>query len=692
MPTTFGTGSAYPLLFDDTKSYRHACKAIALWRFVPNRSIVRLLSHSGAQDQAQLPTAIGNTRHACMALTDAQQRIAELTTLNALAQTLNRAVDLRDALDNALVHIIELMGLSTGWIFLKNEGDSYTLAARHSLPPAILYPGPTWNDDCDCQELCGSSKLDKAVNMVRCSRLKGAIGDKRGLAQHASVPLRSGDEILGILNVATTQWGRIAPPELQLLSAAGYLLGTAIARARLYEQVKVRRVQEQGALLKLSQELLVADELEPALQRLVRVGTRLLDADACAFIEADEIAGRAVLRAAHGWQVPSETAWPVTLDPAAPHLWYLPESATVLATEALDDLPPLLARQRFQGHLAISVELGGAPVGMLMVNTYTQRQFLSDEAQLLGLLASQLAQTLERERLHQEAMARQKLEQELDLAREIQASFLPDCCPVVPGYALEAYYLPARQVGGDFYDFIEFRSDQSTAIGDAPGDPPKRPDRRLEFWRTGQVARNEIRAAPAPSLLRLGVVIADVTDKGVPAALFMALSRTLLRATAIDGRPPAAVLERANRLILSDSRAGLFVTCFYAVLDIATGELVYANGGHNYPLVYRVATGRVETLRADGIVLGIVSQPRFEQRSLTLEPGDVVLFYTDGVTEAMNPQRELFGDERLADILRAHHANTPSEIINAVIAAVTAFAHDQSQSDDITMVVLKRTA
>lgn len=629
-----------------------------------------------------------------MALTDAQQRIAELTTLNALAQTLNKAVDLREALDSALTHIVDLMGLSTGWIFLADDANHFTLAARHNLPPAINYPGPAWNDECDCQELCVAGKLDKAVNMVRCSRLKSAIGDKRGLAQHASVPLRSGDEILGILNVATTQWGRISPPELQLLSAAGYLLGTAIARAELYEQVKVRRVQEQGALLRLSQELMVAEDLEPALQRLVRVGARLLEADACAFVEADEVAGRAVLRAAYGWDLPNDCPWPLILDTTTPHLWYLPESSANLPADVLDwDLPPLLASQNFRGHLGVEVALGGAPVGTLMVNTRSSRQFLADESQLLGLLASQLVQTLERERLNQEALARQRLEQELDLARDIQASFLPDCCPVMPGYAIAAYYRAARQVGGDFYDFIELPHDSRPGAPAPPADEqPRRADRQLEFWRTGKlVGRSDEGAAPHPATMRFGIVIADVTDKGVPAALFMALSRTLLRATAIDGRAPAAVLEQANRLILADSRAGLFVTCFYAILNTETHELVYANGGHNYPLVYHVATGEVESLRAQGIVLGIIPQPRFEQRSLTLQPGDVALFYTDGVTEAMNPQRELFGDDRLTEVLRRNYQRSPAEIIEAVLAAVADFARGQSQSDDITMVVLQRT-
>ncbi len=254
------------------------------------------------------------------------------------------------------------------------------------------------------------------------------------------MPLPNDNEILGILNVATTEYSRFSPPQLQLLSAIGAMLGTAITRARLHEQVKIRRVQEQAALLKLSQELLGGESLEPALQRLVRVGARLLDADACAFVEADERAGHATLVAAHGWHYLPGTGLPLVIDPGNPHLWYLPESAANLPDEALDDLPPLLKAQRFQGHLAYAVEIGGAPIGTLMVNTHASRRFLMDEAQLLALLGSQLAQTLERERLHKEALARQRLEQELDLAREIQASFLPASNPVLPDYSQASFY------------------------------------------------------------------------------------------------------------------------------------------------------------------------------------------------------------------------------------------------------------
>jgi sigma-B regulation protein RsbU (phosphoserine phosphatase) len=578
-----------------------------------------------------------------------RQRVAELTTLNQLAQTLNQALDLREALDTALAQIVTLMDLHTGWIFLADDSHTFVLAARHDLPPAITYPGPAWHDSCACQDLCLEGKLDKPVNMVRCSRLRGAVGDKRGMAQHASVPLRDNDQLIGILNIATTEWGSFSQAHLQLLGAVGSMLSTAITRTRLYEQAKVRRIREQAALIKLSQELLVSDELESALQRLVRVGARLLETDACAFIEADEEGGRAILRAACGWTLPDDAPWPMTLDPESPHLWYLPETSSDLPGDALQKLPPMLSQQHFLGHLGMGVEVGDVPVGTLMVNTLSARRFVEEERQLLHMLCSQLAQTLERERLQQEAIERRGLERELELAREIQSSFLPRAFPDVAGYTIAAYYSPARHVGGDFFDFFELSGTS-----------------------------------------RLGIVIADVTDKGVPAALFMALSRTLLRATAIDGSPPADVLKQTNRLILEDSRAGLFVTCFYAVLNQRSGELIYANGGHNYPLLYRSATRTIETLRARGIVLGIMSEPEFEQRTTLLERGDVALLYTDGVTEAANIDHELFGDERLEAVLAQHHQRRPQEIIQAVLAAVSDFVGDANQSDDITMVIIRR--
>jgi sigma-B regulation protein RsbU (phosphoserine phosphatase) len=187
-------------------------------------------------------------------------------------------------------------------------------------------------------------------------------------------------------------------------------------------------------------------------------------------------------------------------------------------------------------------------------------------------------------------------------------------------------------------------------------------------------------------------VIADVTDKGVPAALFMVLSRTLIRATASDGRSPEEVLEQANRLILDDARSGLFVTCFYGILDMYSHSFVYADGGHNYPLLYRAATGEIEALQARGIVLGIMPSASFERRTVYLEEGDVLCFYTDGVTEAMDQRRQLFGEDRLCEVLRRTHHLPPEQIITRIVEAVNAFSANTTQHDDVTLVVLKRSS
>jgi sigma-B regulation protein RsbU (phosphoserine phosphatase) len=150
------------------------------------------------------------------------------------------------------------------------------------------------------------------------------------------------------------------------------------------------------------------------------------------------------------------------------------------------------------------------------------------------------------------------------------------------------------------------------------------------------------------------------------------------------------VLEQSNRLLLADARAGLFVTTFYGILDGATGCVEYADAGHNYPLLCRAATGQIEQLQASGMVLGVVPEPRFEQRRVVLAPGDVLCLYTDGVTEAMDARRQLFGEERLHAVLRANARGTPDDVLNAILNAVHDFSAVGPQADDITLVVIKR--
>ena len=268
-------------------------------------------------------------------------------------------------------------------------------------------------------------------------------------------------------------------------------------------------------------------------------------------------------------------------------------------------------------------------------------------------LATQIASALESARVFAQELAHESVARELALAGQIQATFLPDNLPNVPGWQLIAMLKPARETSGDFYDVI-----------------------------------------PLPSG-RLGILIADVADKGTGAALYMALSRTLIRTYAVEyDTQPELTLSAANRRILTDTRAGLFVTVFYGVLDPSSGELIYCNAGHNPPYLLSSRNGNaIQELDRTGVPLGILDDGTWQQGTAHLAPGDVLLLYTDGITEAQNAQEAFFDEERLREIVRASAGRSALDIQDGLIAQVDAFVGDAPQSDDITlMVVVRRSA
>jgi serine phosphatase RsbU (regulator of sigma subunit) len=245
--------------------------------------------------------------------------------------------------------------------------------------------------------------------------------------------------------------------------------------------------------------------------------------------------------------------------------------------------------------------------------------------------------TAEKERLHKE----------LEIARGIQQSFLPSAAPLIKGFEIAATSLPAKEVGGDFYDFIPIEKDK---------------------W---------------------GVAVADVSGKGIPAALFMALSRTLIRASTKGNDSVGDAIKQANRLIFEDSRTNMFVTLFYAILDAEKMRLRYVNAGHNPPLLLREAPSDVVLLKAKGIPLGLFSDIEMPVEEIGLKKGDLVALYTDGITEAINAQREQFGIERLGSIIRDNYRSSAAEIMKKTQKEVERFTEGQPQFDDITLMILK---
>jgi len=271
-----------------------------------------------------------------------------------------------------------------------------------------------------------------------------------------------------------------------------------------------------------------------------------------------------------------------------------------------------------------------------------------DEVGQLARAFNAMADSLERYTLdlaHATA-EREALRREMDIAADIQRSLLPGTCPEVEHFDTAAQSLPAREVGGDFYDFV-----------------------------------------PLPEG-RWGAVVADVAGKGVPAALLMTLSRSLIRAYSHERPSILQALEQANRFMLRDMDSGTFVTCFYGVIDPAQGKLTYVNAGHNPAVVVR-SDGGATLLRASGTPLGILEQSDMAEETCELGVGDVVLIYTDGITEARNAYGEQFGLPRLQDLAKNARGLGAAEICERVMTAARTFTGGQPGSDDMTTVVLK---
>lgn len=593
------------------------------------------------------------------------ETISDLKTLNEIAQTLNQSVDVQSALDDTLVRLVELMGLETGWIFLRDEtavepwwGKNYVLAAHTNLPPSLsLDSRDAWRTGCDCQGFCNAGKLTEAYNEVRCSRLGGVSGDSRGLKVHASAPLRSGDQVWGIVNVAGADWDEFSPRALELLNNVGAQLGAALQRASYFDLLRERRAHEQAALLDLSNQLLGRLDLADLTDFLVERVKSLLTVDAAALIRPDGSGTEYTFGAAAGWYsdpVGSERRIPAEHRGSAERPY--PAGLTNLVTVVADrpSLPAWLKdwqpAEGFESAAILPLAVDDRILGALVVSSREPREFDEDDLRFLQLMANQAAIAMEKARLHQDEIARQRLEEEIALGREIQLGLLPKSCPTPPGWRFCEVYQAARIVGGDFYDFFSLDDD----------------DRRL------------------------GLVIGDVSDKGVPAALFMGVSRSLIRGAAVSGLQPARALEVANRLILEESGTDFFLSAFYAILDLDSGQMSFANAGHNPPLWYQRETKHIEALQAEGMVLAILDDISLEQQSVEIGQGDVLVLYTDGVTETMNANWEEFGEQRLTAVIHDSAHRDANEILWAIVEAVNEFSDGAEQSDDFTLVVVKR--
>jgi sigma-B regulation protein RsbU (phosphoserine phosphatase) len=302
--------------------------------------------------------------------------------------------------------------------------------------------------------------------------------------------------------------------------------------------------------------------------------------------------------------------------------------------------------------LCVPIKVKDRLIGVVYVdNRLHEATFDEGHLELVAAFASQAGVAIENARLYEIAVEKGRLQRELEMAHDIQQELLPSAFPVLPGYELATYWDSAREVAGDFYDCFLVEDGQ-----------------------------------------RMGVVIADVSGKGAPAALFMAVARSLIRGSAMAADSPEAMLRQVNHLITADAgSSGMFVTVYYSLFK-AGGHMLGVNAGHNQPLLWHAKDGSLEWLPKGGRALGWFEDLPIDAYQCQLEPGDMVIFYTDGLTEAEQVNHTAYGEDRLAEIVHQYASQTTAQgMIDAIIKSVQEFVGEAPPFDDRTIVVVRYT-
>jgi len=624
----------------------------------------------GAESQAMTAAfasyaavAIENTR-----LYQETQELARISTVMLRVAEATRSLTTLEQVLDTIVHLVTmLVGAERCAILLWDKSaTAFVPATAYGIGPEQEDTFNQWRvapgDEQAFDDMLINQTPVFIYDVTTDSRLSEPVPWALGFESLLLLPLLAQGEVLGAMLIDyQSDWGesdaREAPHDERLVIIQGIALQTAVA----VENTKLREAQQEEAyvstaLLQVAQAVASLNDLDDILSTIVRITPILVGVERCIiFLWDDE---RSVFRAAQSYGIPRTTEKSLLAQRYGPGDFPLLDAVRERnhliiydpagGEESIPpDLAPTLTGNR--SLLAVPLSVKGNVLGvMLLEEASVSHRFRKRRLEIIAGITQQAALAVQNDRLQQETTEHERLERELQLAHEIQQTFMPDQSPDLPDWELAFNWRAARQVAGDFYDFFEL------------------PDRRL------------------------GLVIADVADKGMPAALFMALTRTLMRAAALEETSPAAALARVNDLLVPDAHGGMFVTLFYAILSLETGELTYANAGHNQPLLLRSGAGKLEQLVKGEMVLGVMAGMRYEEHVVSLEPGDYVLFYTDGVTEAFSPEGEIYGDERLRALIQAAAGNSAQEMLDDIDDSVAAFIGDAAPSDDRTTMVLRR--
>ena len=481
------------------------------------------------------------------------------------------------------------------------------------------------------------------------------------------IPMITHDHVFGALVVddlgeAKVQGNSVSKAEALL--AVGRQTAMAIENLRL-EESRENEAYINAILLQVAEMVAATSELNETIQNIINFLPLVVGVDTVFAYLLDESSQRFFLNASLSYQwkaqlnqlpgsikqtrwnpmnsiLASEKPFFFNVGDQMPEEWTRVQPQESLDTKTITELSaPLL--------MVVPLFIINDRFGLLYVmESERGYEYREKKAEIISGIARHISLAIQGDHLKKEMIDQERVQQEFQLAREIQQTFLPETLPQLSGWEVNASWRPAQQVGGDFYDAFVLDDEH------------------------------------------IGLVIADVSDKGFPAALYMTVARTLIHAEALEGDQPAATLTQVNHLLMLNSQKGLFVTCLYAIANTVTGDLVYTNAGHNKPLWLRKSRGKVEWLEKGGMPLGVEEKLELDDHLLQIKKGDHLLFYTDGVTDTQSADSSMFGEERLFNILNFYKDMPYPSLIEAVDAKLSEFRGEAPPSDDLTLLSLER--
>jgi sigma-B regulation protein RsbU (phosphoserine phosphatase) len=568
------------------------------------------------------------------------QRLVELQSLFEMGKVLNSTLNLRTILNNLLLTPMGRMMITRGLVLVADNENKFTCEAVKGISREMLGKKVFMKDCIEMPVLVD----ELGENHQQCKQIFADIGIKLLL------PLTSTQRTVGVLGLGPKlDNGIFADAEIEYLSSLANLAATSIENALMYQRLEAmnreldKKIQELNTLFDIGKELNSTLDKEKIINLLMfaLMGEMLINKCFLFLQDGDGL----VLAATRGVPDDSMHYEPLKVQEFVDGLTRL--TGPVLVEE--DELPQaLLALEQLDLKVIVPVRIQDQVKGVIILGEkITNRSFSRDELEFLSTLCNRAMISLENARLFQEALEMERIEEELNIARDIQQRLLPGSFPILENMEVLGINIPSRQVGGDFFDCIRLDED------------------------------------------RIALTIADVSGKGVPAALLMSNLQAGLHSLIDTDADIATIIAKLNNLIHAHTNYDKFITLFHTEVDLKNRKLTYVNAGHNPPLLYK-SDGSHRALTTGGLLLGMMPNVVYQTETIDLENGDVLLAYTDGVSEAKNDDDEEFEEWRVKKVVENNLRSDARTIIDNLIEEIKVFTNDNLQkSDDVTLLVLR---